>query len=1107
MKSNGSTPCRYFLRSMAVWLLTAGSAFADQIVIDFDRVPGHGLVVKQVDLTPALKVSKFNLTDLHSLVAADAEGKPVPLQFIPDADFDPVRKATGVLVVRLTPNRPHQLTLVSGPKSERTVQPESVVTPSYTVLHDAGRGGLPTKILFRSTGKVFDNFRWQDRLHHKELGGFTLHNDKNASVEYLAAGPLCTAVRVRARYTNGEGKSPASNPEARYDWIYLHDLPLVWVTAEIRQTTPFEWNELHFLELNFPGEDFQNWAGGDPLSQGRFEATGKSLPAAKWGALLDGTNAIAMFDCGRLIFHDGRGGYGTYLHADVDRAWSTWSQTQARFSAWLWIGSAESPIKEIQTIVAQPPTTAYIVATTAGVRKALQSTGNPQADKWLNAMAAKLEAAGRLTEAVDIAQDRLLPNWTRVEAGAMNLILEKAPQGIRVLSLFDATAGRELLATTPPALFFLDLRNSKTKEHSILAADTGWNRMEISEADASGRRIVILQDPTDSRLKGIHVELALTPDNPASALDWNLRVTNSNDQWGLWRVTFPQVSVNDLGKGSRVFLPHTAGIEVSDMWTTAGRKGGTYPSGWTCMQYMATYDAAGQTGLYVGMHDPFGSTKDIFAEGLPDQRAVAFRFEHPVPDMGRPGVSFELPGQARWQILRGDWFDAATLYRNWASREAKWWPKLGLDGRSDTPEWMRQLPAWVMTGGSAAECVAQVKRFRQEVGVPVGFHWYNWHQIPFDNDYPHYFPPKNGFAEGVAELKAAGVFAMPYINGRLWDIHDQGAKDSQFTALALPAATKDESGKPYIESYGSKESDGSNVQLAPMCPSTPLWQGRVREIVMRLLTEYGLNGVYIDQVAAAQPCLCFDASHGHPLGGGHWWTQGYWTMLDAIRATKPAEYMLTTECNGEPYIRWFDGYLTWHWQEQNMVPAFSAVYGGTIQMFGRAYRGGPTEDLANRMKAGQQLVFGEQIGWFGPEILQRPESGKFLGDCIQMRWRLKEYFSAGHMVRPPKLTGTIPTVTADWQWQNEWPVTTPAVLTGAWQHQNGKVILLFVNVSDRGLASPVQFNPKDYHLSGTLFKVTGISAAGSQSEFSVQAGEQSKVDLPPHGILVWEVSS
>jgi hypothetical protein len=695
---------------------------------------------------------------------------------------------------------------------------------------------------------------------------------------------------------------------------------------------------------------------------------------------------------------------------------------------------------------------------------------------------------------------------TAVRSGDMNLVLEKMEHGLRVLSLNDNATGQELLVPEAPALFSIDLRLAKTEEHVTLAADSGWGRVGVSGADALGRRVLTFQEPADDRLKGISIEVTLLAKSAESALTWDLKVTNNNQQWALWEIIFPQVAVRYLGEGSKVFYPLLSGIERSDFWDTTERKGGRYPSGWTCMPYMAAYDAAGKTGLYVGMHDPYGSTKDLFAQGLKDQRGVAFRFEHPPADMGKPGVDFELPGQARWQLLRGDWFDAATIYRQWVSREAKWWPELGPDGRADTPKWMRELPAWVMTGGAPSDCVLRVKGFARKVGLPVGFHWYNWHQIPFDNDYPHYFPTKEGFAEGVAELRQAGVYAMPYINGRLWDTHDRQAEDWQFTKTARPAATKDEKGEPYVETYGSKEVDGNGVKLAVMCPSTSLWQGRVRDLVLRLFNECGVSGVYIDQIAAASPRLCFDASHAHPLGGGHWWTQGYWKMLDAIRAAKPAECMLTTECNAEPYIKWFDGYLTWHWQGQNMVPAFPAVYGGSIQMFGRAYRGGDSQDSAHRMKAGQQLVFGEQIGWFGPEIIERPDSGPFLRDCINLRWRLKKYFHAGQMARPPRLIGEIPNVTADWQWSGEWPITTPAIMTGAWQlPRDDKVILLFANVSDEAVTTHVEFDAGDYHLISKTLKVTRITPDGPEAHFTIEATDRPKIECAPRTVFAWEI--
>jgi hypothetical protein len=67
------------------------------------------------------------------------------------------------------------------------------------------------------------------------------------------------------------------------------------------------------------------------------------------------------------------------------------------------------------------------------------------------------------------------------------------------------------------------------------------------------------------------------------------------------------------------------------------------------------------------------------------------------------GNRFQLCGEAVWQLLRGDWFDASVTYRDWVRREAKWFPKLGPDGRDDTPPWMRGLSVWALGGGTPGE--------------------------------------------------------------------------------------------------------------------------------------------------------------------------------------------------------------------------------------------------------------------------------------------------------------------------------------------------------------------------------------------------------------------
>ncbi len=467
---------------------------------------------------------------------------------------------------------------------------------------------------------------------------------------------------------------------------------------------------------------------------------------------------------------------------------------------------------------------------------------------------------------------------------------------------------RQFLSQTSAPLFEITLRGVGNKEQLRLRADAGWQQVRVAAAEPAHTIQFIWQTPTDKRLGQTRVVVSALPDASAGAIRWTLRIDQVEKQWSIRRVVFPQISVAMPGKESALLIPRGPGALKRGPWSTGSIYSGTYPSGWTTMQFMAAYNTQLGTGLYFGLHDPVGGTKDLRATGRADDQSVLLAFDVPAENMDTGGNGFTSSGQAIWQVLHGDWFDAAMIYRAWVRNSAHWFPKLTADGRADTPLWMRELPMWLMAHGTPATVVPAVESCVKAVGTPAGIHWYSWHQIPFDNDYPHYFPTVAGFAEAVHKLQAENVHVMPYINGRLWDTRDRGVEDFEFTRLALPAATKNDEGKPFIETYGSKESDGSRVQLAVMCPSTELWQKTIREIVLRLMNECGVHGVYIDQVAAAAPVLCADRAHGHPVGGGHWWTESYWKMLDAIRRAKPADRMLTTECNGEPYIRCFDGY-------------------------------------------------------------------------------------------------------------------------------------------------------------------------------------------------------
>jgi hypothetical protein len=175
-------------------------------------------------------------------------------------------------------------------------------------------------------------------------------------------------------------------------------------------------------------------------------------------------------------------------------------------------------------------------------------------------------------------------------------------------------------------------------------------------------------------------------------------------------------------------------------------------------------------------------------------------------------------------------------------------------------------------------------------------------------------------------------------------------------------------------------------------------------------------------------------------------------------------------------------------------------------MFGRAYRGGPTKDLALRMKAGQQLVFGEQIGWLDPQVVREKENFAFLHQIVHLRWRLRRYFYAGQMARPPRLGGEIPTVTADWQWHGEWPVTTAAAVSGAWQLPHEKrAVLLMVNVGDEPIGTYLELDAAEYGIPSDRVQATVIHSHGDAESFTLPSRFRHNLPLPPRTAIAWEL--
>ena len=168
------------------------------------------------------------------------------------------------------------------------------------------------------------------------------------------------------------------------------------------------------------------------------------------------------------------------------------------------------------------------------------------------------------------------------------------------------------------------------------------------------------------------------------------------------------------------------------------------------MQYYAVYSESG--GIYLGVEDGRAAIKRFASSA--GEGSFSLNCDFFAVNSGGAANSFELYGEARWQPFVGDWYDASMIYANFVRESAEWLPELG---RPDTPERFRNNPFWIcdyipnspyqrdnkpmsLSAGSdiyeADYWYSAPIRLQKELGVPIAYHVYNWHQIPFNIEYP-----------------------------------------------------------------------------------------------------------------------------------------------------------------------------------------------------------------------------------------------------------------------------------------------------------------------------------------------------------------------------------
>lgn len=182
----------------------------------------------------------------------------------------------------------------------------------------------------------------------------------------------------------------------------------------------------------------------------------------------------------------------------------------------------------------------------------------------------------------------------------------------------------------------------------------------------------------------------------------------------------------------------------------------------------------------------------------------------------------------------------------------------------------------------------------------------SWNRTGFDSFYPEYYPDMElgtamEFKRGIEEVNARGGFVTLYVNARLSDI------SSDFHKHFLNRMRIERiDGSPVVESYGPHE-------FTLNCPSDRQWQRMLVDICDFAAHAYGVKGIYLDQLASAEPYACYNTGHTHEDIGE--FNTGYVAILSELltRLRKRDEnaYLMTENC-GDIYGPYVWGNLTWN---------------------------------------------------------------------------------------------------------------------------------------------------------------------------------------------------
>lgn len=430
---------------------------------------------------------------------------------------------------------------------------------------------------------------------------------------------------------------------------------------------------------------------------------------------------------------------------------------------------------------------------------------------------------------------------------------------------------------------------------------------------------------------------------------------NNSDMCTEW-VDFPQIAVpNDLvrnGGSGRLVIDTNEGLLIEDL----SAKEDFYPYKYKEMEYpslglysmfpavvqsqfLAYYDD--NAGIYMAAEDTDRGIKGI--DFAPLENAVKLQFRL-YPALCQNECAVEIPYNIVIDFFKGDWHNAATLYRNWFENNL---PKnlCPISQNSALPEWYSDSPLIVtypvqgihdmdeakpnklFPYNNALPIIEEISAETESRVMALLMHWEG--TAPWAP--PYVWPPLGGeevlkdFGEKLHQKNnLLGVYCSGIgytIKSNINDYNMEAEYERQGIAKYMCQGPDGD-----IESYICQ----AQRKSYDMCIS----QDFTKELLIKEAEKIASSGLdyvqLLDQNHGGTPYFCYSNNHGHPAVPGKWMVEHMTDFLQKLKAVVGNNVLLGCESAAAeayvPYLNLSDNRFNLNYRSGKPIPLYAFVY-------------------------------------------------------------------------------------------------------------------------------------------------------------------------------------